>query len=114
MRLDHVALTVRDRERSAAFYREHFGMSRRVHDDDHLLILAGEGDALLALSAGEPPEGVERLHFGFRASSAEEVRGARRRFVEAGVTESEWQDDDIVVRVQVVDPDGYRVELYVF
>ncbi len=33
MPLDHVALTVADRERSAAFYAEHFGLTERVHDD---------------------------------------------------------------------------------
>jgi hypothetical protein len=25
-----------------------------------------------------------------------------------------WQDDDAFVRVQVVDPDGYRVELFAY
>jgi catechol 2,3-dioxygenase-like lactoylglutathione lyase family enzyme len=34
MPLDHVALTVRDRERSAAFYAEHFGLTERLHADD--------------------------------------------------------------------------------
>jgi hypothetical protein len=28
------------------------------------------------------------------------------------VTETEWQDDHGFVRVQVTDPDGYRVELF--
>jgi hypothetical protein len=28
------------------------------------------------------------------------------------VTETEWQDDPGFVRVQVVDPDGYRVDLF--
>jgi hypothetical protein len=30
------------------------------------------------------------------------------------VPETEWQDDGRFVRVQVADPDGYRVELFVF
>jgi catechol 2,3-dioxygenase-like lactoylglutathione lyase family enzyme len=34
--LDHVALTVADRDRSAAFYGDHFGLTERVHDDEHL------------------------------------------------------------------------------
>jgi catechol 2,3-dioxygenase-like lactoylglutathione lyase family enzyme len=37
--LNHVALTVSDREASAAFYARHFGLTERVHDDEHLLIL---------------------------------------------------------------------------
>jgi catechol 2,3-dioxygenase-like lactoylglutathione lyase family enzyme len=64
MRLNHVALTVSDRERSAAFYGEHFGL-------------------------------VERLG-------------------QAGVAETEWQEDGGFVRVQVADPDGYRVELFAY
>ena len=65
MPLDHVALTVADRERSAAFYAEHFGLTERVHSDEHLL---------------------------------EEVE-----FDASGPT-----------RVQVEDPDGYRVEIYAY
>jgi catechol 2,3-dioxygenase-like lactoylglutathione lyase family enzyme len=80
--LNHVALTVTDRERSAEFYRRQFGLTERVHDDEHLLIL---GD---------------------------EVRGARRRLRDAGVPEAEWQDDPGMVRLQMFDPDGYRVELF--
>lgn len=35
MRLDHVALTVADRERSAAFYAAHLGfVARQVFDPD--------------------------------------------------------------------------------
>ncbi len=33
MALNHVALTVADRERSAAFDAEHFGPTQRLHDD---------------------------------------------------------------------------------
>jgi hypothetical protein len=36
------------------------------------------------------------------------------RFRAAGIEESEWQDDGRFVRVQVFDPDGYRVEVYAF
>lgn len=114
-RLDHVALTVFDRERSARFYGEHFGLTERVHDDDHLLIIAppGGGD-LLALSEGPVPTGLPRTnHFGFRGDSAAGVRAARERFRAAGVEEAEWQEHG-PARVQVFDPDGYRVEIYAF
>jgi catechol 2,3-dioxygenase-like lactoylglutathione lyase family enzyme len=111
--LDHVALTVSDRQASAAFYGEHFGLTERVHDDDQRLILGSPDGSLLALSEGVVPDGLPRTnHFGFRAASADEVRAARSRLRAAGVTETDWQDDRDFVRVQVVDPDGYRVELY--
>ncbi len=113
MRLNHVALTVRDRERSAAFYAEHFGLTERLHADDHLFILGDHAGSVLALSAGEPPAKLPRTnHFGFQLAGGDEVRAAREHFQAAGVEETEWQDDGRFVRVQVADPDGYRVDLY--
>lgn len=114
VRLNHVALTVEDRERSAAFYGKHFGLVERVHDDEHLLILSSPDGSLLALSEGSVPGELPRTnHFGFQLSSGEEVRTARRRFNEEGVVETEWQERG-PVRVQVADPDGYWVELYAY
>ena len=116
MRLNHVALTVSDRERSAAFYAAHFGLGDRVHDDEHLLILGGGDGAVLALmegpcpAAGLPPAN----HFGFQLADGDAVRAARERLRSHGVPETEWQDDGAFVRVQVADPDGYRVDLYAF
>ncbi len=113
MALNHVALTVSDRDRSAGFYSEHFGFTETVHSDEHLLILSDSGGGLLALSPGHPPGELPRTnHFGAQLASAGAVREARARFRDAGVTETEWQDDGTFVRVQVTDPDGYRVELY--
>ncbi len=113
MLLNHVSLTVGDREASAAFYGEHFGLTERVHDDEHLLILGAPDGSLLALSDGPVPTGLPaHNHFGFQVSDPDEVRSARGRLRKAGVTETEWQDDGRFVRVQVADPDGYRVELF--
>ncbi len=114
MPLNHVALTVADRERSAVFYGEHFGLLERVHDDEHLLILGDADGSLLALREGPTPGELPRSnHFGFQLQSGDEVRAARERLRAAGVTETEWQQSG-PVRVQVADPDGYRVELYAF
>ena len=53
-------------------------------------------------------------HFGFQVGDGDVVREARERLREAGVDETEWQDDGRFVRIQVADPDGYRVELFAF
>src|ERR1700730_15178720 len=44
--LNHVALTVSDRQRSAAFYGQHFGLTDPVHDDEHLMILGSPDGSL--------------------------------------------------------------------
>jgi catechol 2,3-dioxygenase-like lactoylglutathione lyase family enzyme len=113
--LDHVALTVADRERSAAFYAAHFGLTERVHDDEHLLILGDGHGSLLALWQGEAAAAhlPRTNHFGFRLAGAADVHAARERFQVAGLTETEFQEHG-PARVQVLDPDGYRVELYAF
>ena len=114
--LNHVALTVADRVRSAVFYGEHFGLTERVHEDAHLLILGDAQGALLALKEGEFAAGElpAANHFGFQLQDGDAVRAARERFRAAGVPEAEWQDDHGFVRVQVTDPDGYRVEFFSF
>jgi catechol 2,3-dioxygenase-like lactoylglutathione lyase family enzyme len=114
MQLNHVALTVSDRERSAAFYGEHFGLTTRLHDDEHLLILSSGSGAVLALSHGVPPELPRTNHFGFQLETGDEVRAARERLQVAGVPEAEWQDTAGMVRLQVRDPDGYLIDLYAF
>ena len=111
--LNHVALTVADRERSAAFYAEHFGLTMRVHEDEHLLIVGAADGSLLALGVGPVPQRLPRTnHFGFQVRDGEAVRRARESLRGAAVEETEWQDEGGVVRVQVADPDGYRVELF--
>ena len=113
MPLNHVALTVSDRERSAEFYGRQFGLTERVHDDEHLLILGDAHGSLLALSQGPVPAGLPRTnHVGFQVDDPAEVRAARRRLRDVGVPEAEWQDDPGMVRLQMFDPDGYRVELF--
>jgi catechol 2,3-dioxygenase-like lactoylglutathione lyase family enzyme len=112
--LNHVALTVADRERSARFYGEHYGFVQRVHEDEHLLLLSSAEGGYLALFEGDPPPLPRTNHFGFQSTDVAAVRRARAELRAAGVTETEWQDDPGMVRVQVADPDGYRVDLFAF
>jgi catechol 2,3-dioxygenase-like lactoylglutathione lyase family enzyme len=115
MALNHVALTVSDRSRAAAFYAEHFGLTERIHEDEELLILSADDGSVLALSGESVAARLPRTnHFGFRLADGDAVRSARERFRAAGAVELEWQDDGTFVRVQVADPDGYRVEFYAF
>jgi catechol 2,3-dioxygenase-like lactoylglutathione lyase family enzyme len=113
--LNHVALTVSDRERSARFYALHFGLSERIHDDGHLLIVGSRDGSLLALREGAAPgRQPPSNHFGFQLADLDQVRVARARLREAGIAEVEWEDGQGLARVQVADPDGYRVELFAY
>ncbi len=115
LKLNHVALTVSDRARSADFYRRWFGLELTLHEDDHLLILGDDSGGLLALSQGtvsnDPPP--RTTHFGFEVGSVGEVVECRVAFANGGVREAEWQEAG-PTRVQVFDPDGYRVEVFAF
>jgi catechol 2,3-dioxygenase-like lactoylglutathione lyase family enzyme len=112
LKLNHVALTVSDRERSASFYSNYFGLTDRVHDDEHLLILAGPDSGFLAISEGPVASRTLRTsHFGFEVESVRQVRELRKRFKKDGIEEAEFQEHG-PTRVQVFDPDGFRVEVY--
>jgi catechol 2,3-dioxygenase-like lactoylglutathione lyase family enzyme len=114
MQLNHVALTVSNRERSAVFYGKWFGLTKRVHHDDHILIVENEAGALLALSEGQvPPQPPRTTHFGFQVDAPKTVHEIRKQFAKAGIEEAEWQDYG-PTRIQVYDPDGYRVEVYAY
>ena len=113
MRLDHVALTVADRERSATFYARHLGFGTVVHEDEHLLILADASGGLLALSTGD----------GAGAAAHEPLRraGALGAMPSAPLASASrppacprrnGRTTARFVRVQVLDPDGYRVDVY--
>ena len=69
-----MALTVSDREQSASFYARYFGLTERMHEDDHLLIIADAFGGLLALSEGQDNRNWPRTtHFGFEMESTAEV-----------------------------------------
>jgi Glyoxalase/Bleomycin resistance protein/Dioxygenase superfamily len=61
-----------------------------------------------------PREPPRTNHFGFQRAAPDDVRAARERLRKADMSEAEWQDDGVFVRVQIVDPDGYRVELFAY
>jgi catechol 2,3-dioxygenase-like lactoylglutathione lyase family enzyme len=112
LKLNHVALTVSDRERSASFYSYYFGLTNRVHDDEHFLILAGPDGGILAISEGPVVSRTVRTsHFGIEVESVRHVLELRKRFKRDGIEEAEFQDHG-PTRVQVFDPDGFRVEVY--
>jgi catechol 2,3-dioxygenase-like lactoylglutathione lyase family enzyme len=111
MRFDHLALAVRDPDRSLFFYTDVLGLTGTTRrEDDGLLLTTPEG-FILALLDGEPPQLAAPFHFGISASTPEEVRAARHRLQARGVEETEWADEAEYVSTKVRDPDGYVVEI---
>ena len=111
--MNHLALAVRDRERSRRFYETYFGFGARPareYDEGVLMLYDAKGFALALGPVEEPVRLPAFLHFGVPLSSPEEVRAFRRRLEADGVPVVEWWDEPDYVSVKCRDPDGYVVE----
>jgi catechol 2,3-dioxygenase-like lactoylglutathione lyase family enzyme len=109
----HLALPVRDQERSRRFYETYFGFGAqpaRRYDDDVLMLYNAEGFSLALGPAGDEITLPKFLHFGVHVASADQVRAFRDRLRADGVTiVEEWEEREYV-SVKCLDPDGYVVE----
>ena len=110
----HLALAVRDQERSRRFYETYFECdpaTARVAGDGVLLI---EGPNGFLLALGQTDEELRLpsfFHFGFQAAgSPDEVRAFRDRLVDDGVDIVEFSNEPDYVSVKCRDPDGYVIE----
>jgi len=113
-RLRHLALAVRDQERSRRFYETYFGFdgASAQRYPDGVLILRHADDGF-SLALGELDGDVTLppfLHFGFQLERPEDVRRLRERLRADGVTVVEEWEEDLYVSCKCLDPDGYVVE----
>ena len=109
----HLALAVRDQERSRRFYETYFGFGARParrYDGDVLMLYDAAGFSL-ALGPTEDEIALPPfLHFGVHLDSPQEVRALRGRLRADGVPiVEEWEEPEYV-SVKCRDPDGYVVE----
>jgi len=109
----HLALAVRDQQRSRRFYERYFGFDAtppREYDDGVLMLHDADGFALALGPTSESIRLPEFFHFGVSAPSPEDVRAFARRLRADGVPiVGEWDEPDYV-SVKCRDPDGYVVE----
>jgi catechol 2,3-dioxygenase-like lactoylglutathione lyase family enzyme len=111
--MKHLALPVRDQERSRRFYETYFGFDAkpaRRYDGDVLMLYNTDGFSLALGPTDEPISVPAFLHFGIHLATPEAVRAFRDRLVAGGVTISEEWEEPEYVSVKCLDPDGYTVE----
>jgi catechol 2,3-dioxygenase-like lactoylglutathione lyase family enzyme len=110
--LRHLALAVRDQNRSARFYSSLFGYRTVRRAPDGVLMLAGPDGFSLALGPTDEPVTLPRfLHFGFYASCPAAVGVLRGEVAGRGAEiVAEWNESDYV-SFKCHDPDGYVVEV---
>jgi catechol 2,3-dioxygenase-like lactoylglutathione lyase family enzyme len=110
--MDHLALAVRDQERSRRFYERYFDFEAESEPrEDGVLILHARG---FSLALGETEEAISLpsfLHFGLGLDSPDEVRAFRDRIGADGVEIVETWDEPDYVSTKFRDPDGYVVEV---
>jgi catechol 2,3-dioxygenase-like lactoylglutathione lyase family enzyme len=116
--IDHVALAVRDLERSIRWYQEVLGLERR-YDDVWGAVPAflGAGATAIALFpvAGEnpqPPPGrdvIAMRHLAFRVDRENFTR-ARVELERRGIA-VEFEDHEISHSIYFADPDGHQLEI---
>lgn len=114
--IDHVAMGVRDIERSAKWYIEVLGFQRFYEGAwNGVPTFIGKGNTGIALFPAnhetEPPErrDIRMLHLAFRASR-ENFLAAQRELKERGI-KFEFQDHEISHSIYFRDPDGHALEI---
>lgn len=111
--MDHLAIPVRDQERSRRFYERYFGFGDRParrYEDNVLMLYDSRGFALALGPAQDPIDRPAWMHFGVRLPDRHAVVVLRHRLVADGVELVEECDEPDYVSVKCRDPDGYIVE----
>jgi catechol 2,3-dioxygenase-like lactoylglutathione lyase family enzyme len=116
--IDHVALAVRDVERSVQWYVHILGLERQ-HEGmwNGIPVFVGKGNtgiALFPVSADAKPtqgthRGIRLLHLAFRANR-ENFLAAQRELQKRGI-KFEFQDHEISHSIYFRDPDGHELEI---
>ena len=112
--LNHLALPVKDPERSAQFYADLFNMEIISSSSEMAFLQTVGSNDLLALSRSnaEVVSGRETMHFGFMVEP-EQFDAAVRTIEEKAIKKvSEPSKRDIGRYIFIEDLDGYTVEIF--
>jgi len=114
--IDHIAISVRDIERTAKWYIDVLGLER-LHDGmwDGVPTFIGKGNTGIALfPADQEPKTsayreIRMLHLAFRADR-ENFVAAQQELKNRGI-KFEFQDHEISHSIYFRDPDGHQLEI---
>ena len=116
--IDHVAMSVRDVERSAQWYIDVLGFERRYEGMwEGIPVFIGKGATSIALfparshegSASAGQGGVRMLHLAFGATR-KSFLAAQEELKQRGI-KLEFQDHEISHSIYFSDPDGHQLEI---
>ncbi len=116
--IDHVALAVRDVQRSAAWYQDVLGLTRLYEDvwgDFPAIVGTGTTSIALFPVQGNEPKGrpgrdtLAMRHLAFRVDAAN-FAGARQALEARGIA-VEFEDHGIAHSIYFSDPDGHALEI---
>ena len=116
--IDHVALAVRDVERSATWYVDVLGFERCYQEMwDGIPTFIGKGNTAIALFPADPNasstpshrKDIRMLHLAFRAD-LKNFRTAQEELKHRGI-KFEFQDHEISHSIYFRDPDGHHLEI---
>jgi catechol 2,3-dioxygenase-like lactoylglutathione lyase family enzyme len=113
--LSHIALSVRDPDRSLAFYRAVFGVREYFRDASTVQVLGPGPHDVLAFekrpAQAGTPGGI--IHFGFRLTRPEDIDAAVAAVEGAGGSvRSRGEFAPGLPYAFVLDPDGYEIEIW--
>jgi catechol 2,3-dioxygenase-like lactoylglutathione lyase family enzyme len=113
--LTHLALAVRDVERSMHFYQELFGLEAYFREEGRIHAqMPGRHDVItFDQNAPQPGTSGGIIHFGFRLQSPEDIDGAAQAVEAAGgrvLQQGEFAPG--FPYLFIADPDGYEVEIW--
>jgi catechol 2,3-dioxygenase-like lactoylglutathione lyase family enzyme len=113
--LSHIALSVKDPDKSLRFYESVFGVREYYRDETSIQVLGPGPQDVIAFERKPDDAGVRGgiIHFGFRLVQPQDIDAAVAAVENAGGTlVSRGEFAPGLPYAYVTDPDGYEIEIW--